>query len=230
MEADGRNPSTNPVQKANFLEVSPHTIYGHQFVAIAADEAHEFRNANKWHFAILALNGCSPNSTRVFMTATPCTTRPRDLWNLRWCMGIDKFKKANDKEAAEMEKCLRAARAKDIKALKGSSTRKAVIIAATKGDADPKISSAFYKEMQKWVKIIRSYFSGIVIRRTLQSVDSTGACISGLEPYEEHQIVVKLYQHEIENLEKLAGDLIEDGTHQAAWITLGSVSKSLRLG
>jgi hypothetical protein len=66
----------------------------------------------------------------------------------------------------------------------------------------------------------------MTIRRNLQSVDNTGQRISGLGPTHEHGILIKLYTHEMENLEALAHELVANGTHRAAKAT-GSVSSAL---
>jgi hypothetical protein len=78
---------------------------------------------------------------------------------------------------------------------------------------------------------IRRRFSGAVIRRTIQSVDNTGARISGLEPYQEHLLVVDLYESELENLKGICEGLVADNARSAARFTAGRViaSRVLRL-
>jgi hypothetical protein len=78
--------------------------------------------------------------------------------------------------------------------------------------------------MVKWIDVMRQRYAGLVIRRTVWSVDNDGKRISGLEPFHEHHIVVKLYDKEMNNLECLAQELIKDGTHKAAQAVAGKVS------
>ena len=62
------------------------------------------------------------------------------------------------------------------------------------------------------------------LRRTVWSTDNTGARISGLAPLQEHLLVVKLYEHERDNLELIAQELVNEGNPRAAKFGSGSVS------
>lgn len=148
------------------------------------------------------------------MTATPCITSPQDLWNLGQCLLIAEFGNDYATEAEEMKRELRSAAAKDRREMKKGKL---------KGEAATMVWANYFEKVLKWIRIIREKFTGTVIRRTLQSKDNRGEPISGLEPYIEKQIVIKLYPHEMANLDELAKDMVKDGTHRAAHMATGSV-------
>jgi hypothetical protein len=107
----------------------------------------------------------------------------------------------------EMEKKLRSATAKDRNWVKKHGDDKSTLIAAEK-DGGHQSTGKFQKEMRRYVEIFRKAFQGAVVRRSLlQSVDNTGARVSGLEPYKEDFLRVDLYPHEMENLEKVASNM-----------------------
>ncbi|KAG2062895.1 hypothetical protein BDR04DRAFT_1039611, partial [Suillus decipiens] len=97
-----------------------------------------------------------------------------------------------------------------------------IIVGSVRGDADAEVPSLYRKQMLIWITDIRKRFSGIVIRRTIWSVDNHGVRISGLAPFKEHNLLVKLYAHEIANLELIAKDLVEEGGTRAAKFAAGS--------
>jgi hypothetical protein len=142
-------------------------------------------------------------------------------------MGVKGFGSDNDEEARKMDRRLRAAQSKDRKRLKVGDCKKKLIQAAVSGDSDVQMHSVYQDEMLKWVGVIRQRFSGITIRRNLHSLDNTGARISGLGPLYEHHLLVKLYPHEIDNLEALAKELVEDGAQRAAKAAATSVRSVL---
>lgn len=122
-----------------------------------------------------------------------------------------------------MDSKLRKAMAKDRKQLKTSGNMEALVKATVNGG--PEVTPSMYaKEMRKAVDTIRIRYAGVIIRRTLQSVDHSGCQISGLEPYREYFIKVDLYPKEMENLDKLAQELVKEGTHKVAQVTGGNVS------
>ncbi|KAG1741204.1 P-loop containing nucleoside triphosphate hydrolase protein [Suillus occidentalis] len=100
-----------------------------------------------------------------------------------------------------------------------------IIMGTVKGDADVDIPSLYRSQMLMWIGIIRERFSGVVIRRTIWSVDNCGTRISGLAPFQEHNLLVKLYSHEVDNLERIAKDLVEEGGARAAKFASGSWKK-----
>ncbi|KAG1836505.1 P-loop containing nucleoside triphosphate hydrolase protein [Suillus subalutaceus] len=98
-----------------------------------------------------------------------------------------------------------------------------IIIGTVKGNADIEVPSLYRSQMLTWINDIRKRFSGIVIRRTIWSVDNQGVRISGLAPFKEHNLLVELYDHEVDNLELIAKELVEEGGTRAAKFAAGSV-------
>ncbi|KAH7917293.1 hypothetical protein BV22DRAFT_1026655 [Leucogyrophana mollusca] len=64
--------------------------------------------------------------------------------------------------------------------------------------------------VMKWMTVMRDRFTGYVVRRTVMSTDNTGKPISGLEPFTEHNIILNLYQWELDNLDVEASELAEE--------------------
>jgi hypothetical protein len=122
-----------------------------------------------------------------------------------------------------MQRQLRTAAAKDRKRLKQGDRITKVIIGMIKGNADNEVPSLYRTAMLTWINEIRKRFSGVVIRRTIWSVDNHGSRISGLGPFMEHNLLVALYSHEVDNLELIAKDLVEEGGARAAKFAAGSV-------
>jgi uncharacterized protein YukE len=141
-------------------------------------------------------------------------------------MGVSGFGSDNDWEAKKMESRLRAAQSKDRGRMKNGDRKRRMLEAAVKGDSTVAFQSNYQQEMRKWIDVMRDRFSGVAIRRNLQSVDDKGDRISGLGPIHEHPLLVKLYSHELENLEALAKEVTENGTHQAAKAACAEVKSS----
>jgi hypothetical protein len=139
-------------------------------------------------------------------------------------MGVSGFGGDNDWEAEKMEGRLRAAQTKDRGRLKKGDRKKRMLEAAVNGDPTVTFQSSYQEELRKWINVMRERFSGVTIRRTLKSVDDKGDRISGLGPVHKHTLLVKLYRHELENLEALAKEVTENGTHQAAKVACAEVN------
>jgi hypothetical protein len=122
-------------------------------------------------------------------------------------MGLPLFGPDHNSEAKEMQKRLNSALGKDRKAAKKAGPS-STIYAVLKGDATKQVKSLHAKEVLRWIEIIRQRFHGIVIHRTVLSVDNLGRRISGLEPFHEHYLVVKLYEHEYAHLELMADKMV----------------------
>jgi hypothetical protein len=103
-----------------------------------------------------------------------------------------------------------AAQRRDRLARKESDSEEGIIRGMAQGNPDVDFTSEYQKTMLSWIDIIRKAFAGIVIRRTVNSKDHEGRPISGLEPYHEHHLVVKLHPHEMDNLEKIAESLVSE--------------------
>ncbi|KAG1833201.1 P-loop containing nucleoside triphosphate hydrolase protein [Suillus subalutaceus] len=219
-EANNLCPTKHPRQKSNYTIDAPSTAYGRKFLLGLVDEAHNYRNVKKGYWAIFCLRLLC--QAMVAMTATPITSRPLDVWNIGRYLGLELFGSAYDDEALKMVRQLRTAAAKDRKRFQQGDRIATIIMGTVKGDADVEVPSLYRSQMLMWIGIIRERFSGIVIRRTIWSVDSCGARISGLAPFQEHNLLVKLYSHEVDNLERIAKDLVEEGGTRAAKFASGS--------
>lgn len=214
LEADSAQPSSSPKEKPSFADYSSRTLYGRRYLCNIVDEAHNYRNIRKGFFAIGAL--VDRSEATCFLTATPGVGRASDLWNLGRCMRVEGFGSAYDREAEKMESRLRAAQTKDGKRMKSGDRKRKLVQAVIKGDSSVTFRTSYEPELLRWIAVIRNWFAGISIRRHLQSVDNTGARILGLGPIHKHALLVKLYQHELDNLEAVAEELIRDGTHRVA--------------
>lgn len=163
------------------------------------------------------------DSPIYFLILIDPSSLAQDVWNIGRCLGLELFGSSYDDEALKMVRQLRAAAAKDRKRLKQGDRIAKIIMGTVKGDADAEVPSLYRSQMLIWIIVIRERFSGIVIRRTIWSVDYRGARISGLAPFQEHNLLVKLYSHEVDNLECIAKDLVEEGGARAAKFASGSV-------
>ncbi|KAG2738555.1 hypothetical protein P692DRAFT_201730973 [Suillus brevipes Sb2] len=182
MEANNLTPTQNPRQRPCYPTQACTTVYGRQFLFVAADEAQNVRNVKKPYWALFALGRRSDSIAA--MTATPITNRPM------------------------------------------VNRDQTIMMANFKGEAKVQIPSLYRNQMLKWIQIIRQRFAGNVIRRTVRSVDNVGVRISGLAPFQEHSLLVTLYQHEVDNLEQIAHDLVEKGgASKAAKFAGGSWKK-----
>ncbi|EED81282.1 predicted protein [Postia placenta Mad-698-R] len=56
---------------------------------------------------------------------------------------------------------------------------------------------------------VRAKYDGFVVRRTLGSLDWEGKAISGLPPYAEHILMLKLTGEEYKNLDTIANEAAE---------------------
>jgi hypothetical protein len=204
-----------------FATLSLNTAYGSNWLFCADDEAHDLRNRGKKFWSAFFIHERSEFT--VSMTATPCITRPQDLWNLGRCMRLEGFGSDHDGEADDMERELRSAAGKDRRDMKKNGKSNAANMPTAQVEAATVVGMAYHEKMMKWICVIRQKFTGNVIRRTLQSKDNEGRPISRLDPYVENKIVIKLYPHEMANLDDLAKDMVQDGTQRAAHMAKGSV-------
>ncbi|KAG1894055.1 P-loop containing nucleoside triphosphate hydrolase protein [Suillus fuscotomentosus] len=219
-ETNNRTPTKHPRRKTNYTTDVSSTAYGRDFLLGIVDEAHNYRNIKKGYWAIFCLRFLC--HAMVAMTATPITSRPLDIWNIGRCLGLELFGGSYDDEAKKMVCQLRAASAKDRKRFKQGDRTAKIIMGTVKGDADLDVPSLYRNQMLTWISVIRERFTGIVIRRTVRSVDNHGDRISGLAPFLEHNLLVKLYPHEVVNLERIAQEIVEQGGASAAKYASGS--------
>jgi hypothetical protein len=81
--------------------------------------------------------------------------------------------------------------------------------------------------MHYWIQEIRDRYYGHVIRRTVTSLDNEGKHIIGLEPFQEHDLVMDLYPWEMAHLEKVAGQVASERGSGIAAFASGKVSDFL---
>ncbi|KAG2098226.1 uncharacterized protein F5147DRAFT_656118 [Suillus discolor] len=228
LEASNVAPTQSPRQRASYPTEASTTVYGRCFLLVGIDEAQNLRNIKKSYWALFALRERSESI--VTMTATPITNRPMNVWNLGRCLGMEAFGSPYDGEAEKMDCDLHKSAAKDRQCFKQGDRDKTIITANLKGDAQVQIPSLYQNQMLKWICIICQRFSGVVIHRSVWSVDNVGVRISSLATFQEHSLLVKLYDHEVENLELIAQELVEKGgISTAAKFAGGSVPLSIFL-
>jgi hypothetical protein len=133
--------------------------------------------------------------------------RTQDLWNIGKVIGLGGFDDSNDAELDVMNKSLARAKRDDKKEMR--SMDEEVLNQQMEqymgGEGEPEGQEERSKYVSaKWMEKIRAKYEGAVIRRTTHSTDYRGDWITGLEAYEQHLCVVKMYDHEYEALEKLA--------------------------
>ncbi|KAN0128350.1 P-loop containing nucleoside triphosphate hydrolase protein [Lactarius tabidus] len=197
------------------------TIYRQDYLAIAIDEAHAFRNTNKLHRAVRALR--DRTDLMVAMTATPVQTRPMDLWNIGRAVGIRGFREEEqiDAELSKMARDIARAKREDRKMRPDHETESRVALnrvfqgeqdGSTIVDTQHAVDLHFRKANAQWMKTIRAKYEGVVIRRTSKSLDYAGRPILELEPYEEHICMLLLLPHEYDALEKLAATALDDNS------------------
>lgn len=143
---------------------------------------------------------------------------------------MEAFGSPYDGEAEKMDRDLRKSAAKDRQRFKQGDRDRTIVTANLKGDAQVQVPSLYRNQMLKWISIIRQRFSGVVIHRSVWSVDNLGVRISGLAAFQEHSLLVRLYKHEVTNLELIAEELVgKGGLSTAAKFAGGSVPLSIFL-
>jgi hypothetical protein len=146
------------------------------------------------------------------------------LWNIGRFLGLEGFGQEHDAEAILMDKDLRSALCQDRKARKEADCGEMIVRRVLAGKPTKDIDTNYQAKVLEYIDTIRSHFEGFVIRRTIHSVDSQGQRISGLEPYREHPLILQLYQHELDNLEEIANEIVRDDIAGAAKFGSGKVS------
>ncbi|KAJ7934060.1 P-loop containing nucleoside triphosphate hydrolase protein [Mycena leptocephala] len=201
-----RKPSGPLIKDPKFRRVSCATVYRQNWLLAGIDEAHVCRNLNKTHIACRALREAS--SCTVAMTATPVISRILDLWNLGRMLGLVAFVgQRPDDEARKIERNLRSAAREDKKTSKQVGDKTLVLHANLTGHHMP---NKVQEVMLESIGAIRDAFKGKVIRRTVNSEDYHGSRIIRLKAYEEHMLLLDLYDSEIRNLDIIANELAQD--------------------
>lgn len=136
----------------------------------------------------------------------------QDLWYLGSLIGLPGF--GDDartfKEIRQMKSELSQAKRKDKLSGNASECQDTLQRMPNEDGAiaavDENLDQNYLRENARWMKTVRERYQGAVIRRTGESLDFEGNAISGLEPYEEHICLLRLYKHEYDALDALAGE------------------------
>jgi hypothetical protein len=144
-------------------------------------------------------------------------------------LGLKSFGPDADDDATAMVRELRAAQRKDRTTRHGNDTNRNIVRGVVAGDVT-QIESEFEDAMFKWMELIRQRFASVVIRRTIYSTDNNGNRISGLQPFQEHLLVLQLYPAEMENIDSIAKDMISDANHSATTFAGSGVSHTTSCG
>lgn len=138
------------------------------------------------------------------------------------------FDAEDDAESNEMTTALTAASKIDRKAMKENDQAAEIIREIAKG-AEVDTDSETKTTVLKWIKKIRSHYAGHVIRRTMDSKDNTGQAICELIPMQNHNLVVKLFDYEMQHLEHIAEKLTEEKPQGGVMFAGGKVSIALQM-
>ena len=134
----------------------------------------------------------------------------------RW-LGVPGFDTIQNLEEQEKHvKAMNAATRHDRKARMEEGHDDMVLRGTVVGNAQPLIDMDFHypKVMKEFVASMRQKYKDHIIRRGIHSTDNEGRPISGLDPYEEHVLLLEMYDWERQNLASIAGELVKD--HGAA--------------
>lgn len=144
-----------------------------------------------------------------------CFARMQDLWNIGKAIGLLGFDDRYDHELDAMNKALAKAKREDRNQMKAMDedefNEKVVAFVAGEGEEEGVHVHTNFVSAQ-YMRMIREKYEGAVIRRTAYSVDYRGYSITGLEPYDEHKILVQLNEHEYEALERLVETAVDSET------------------
>src|ERR1700744_2569498 len=156
----------------------------------------------------------------------------QDLWHIGKAIGLPEFDDSKDQELDEMNKSLARAKCEDMKALKGRNEELRGQMGSYLGGEREmeRIETHSQFASAKWIQKIWDKYQGAVIWRTVNSLDYMHNPISGLEPYEEHQCVITMYNHEYAALEQIAAKASDDESFmkQFASEVKQSISVSLK--
>ncbi|KAH9018911.1 P-loop containing nucleoside triphosphate hydrolase protein [Lactarius hengduanensis] len=176
-----------PTKTARAGACEGQSIFGRQYLALAIDEAHGFRNANKLYGAVRALR----EKTDILVRDDGDTGDYANCYEEK-DSPVPNGRTNNEKAAIRM-----SWRGNCVDSSKERRTRR-------------QQKTTLGWRPRRGSPKIREKYKGAVIRRTVNSLDYTDNAISGLEPYEEHKCVVELYEHEYQALETLSEQAIGD--------------------
>ncbi|OSX55777.1 hypothetical protein POSPLADRAFT_1108332, partial [Postia placenta MAD-698-R-SB12] len=129
------------------------------------------------------------------------------------CMlGIPAFDEPqHDKELYQWRSQLATAMRNDRASAKHSGSAMKVVSRVAHGLSveDDALENGFSKVVDAMMVDVRAKYDGFVVRRTLGSLDWEGKAISGLPPYAEHILMLKLTGEEYKNLDTIANEAAE---------------------
>ncbi|EED77154.1 predicted protein, partial [Postia placenta Mad-698-R] len=204
------------------------TLYGHKFGVFALDESHVVRTLNTIYTAARQLR--IQSETMVALTATPVMTKATDLWFIGCMLGIPAFDEPqHDKELYQWRSQLATAMRNDRASAKHSGSAMKVVSRVAHGLSveDDALENGFSKVVDAMMVDVRAKYDGFVVRRTLGSLDWEGKAISGLPPYAEHILMLKLTGEEYKNLDTIANEAAELNPGGSIAYNSGKVSRIL---
>ncbi|KAI6029961.1 hypothetical protein BKA83DRAFT_4489870 [Pisolithus microcarpus] len=171
-----------------FHNLSPRTVFGHEFLGVIIDEAHKARKLNKFHQAVHALR--KQSATMIAMSATPVLTHLQDLWIMGSVLGLPQLK--DKAKFEEMCREVSRAQAKDRRAERESSEgRLRGLLAGEESSALDK-STAMRPVLQQWIPFLREVFS---------------------TNYQERVMLLELREWEKVRLARITDELAHSPTH-----------------
>ncbi|KAG1727539.1 P-loop containing nucleoside triphosphate hydrolase protein [Suillus lakei] len=185
--------------------------YKRNFVSCTVDEGHDFRNQNNAWYAVLEVMKVS--RVRLFSTATPLFTSPKDLCNIGRLLRVPYFTGHNGDDLENEEwKALRAARRVISKEDKELAARHTIqrMAGSKENHQEPESKARVRAITTAWIMKIKLGYNGRVIRRTVESQRFDGKKINdSLPPYKMIIVPVHLDDDEMfvidKDIDSLAG-------------------------
>ena len=134
----------------------------------------------------------------------------QDLCNIGRLLGLEYFE-TNAEKLDEHRRAFDRAQKKESNLRKEGAGDVTIARAVVKGKTVEDQEREIQDVIKSFMATIRIGYDGAVIRRTINSKDWRGSPISGLEPYDEHLIILKLSDEEQECQCALAEAVEEEG-------------------
>lgn len=100
---------------------------------------------------------------------------------------------------------------RDNKALRDAGVEGSILRGMLVGAHNPETPNLeFGTVMREWMRKMRDRFALYVIRRTIDSLDTSGNKIFGMRPYLDHCLGVKMSAWEMSNLRDFAKEIVKD--------------------
>ncbi|KAM5530103.1 hypothetical protein V8D89_016232 [Ganoderma adspersum] len=176
------------------------------FAVTVMDEAAKLRNFNNVYIATWEL--FKKSHTRIAMTATPIQNGPMDLFNIGLALNLDECRDGTlgEKIKKDMAKAARKA-TQEFKAARQAPDFVQKLIAR---EVALPMKEAQMTTMHSYVDKFRKAFDGVVIHRTIHSLDWNGNPISGLPPLHESVLALQPSEEEKNALMVMADEIVHD--------------------